>query len=139
MSVNVTATYTFTKFKGVKDLDKILKKERSDLTDEEIWDRILDQSYEEAYCPGCHTKLIIKSFTVEYQVNPLYVLHKGNYWHSSVSWNIRIVSPIINAEMECPGCGNIIKGLGTGLNLEGDSFYLETLSVISIDRGQWIR
>jgi len=135
MSIDIT--YTFTKFKGTKNLDPILRKKKAELTVEEIWDRILGGGYEQAYCPDCHTKLLIKSFSVEYQLSPSYPMFNTSVTSWASNWHIRIGVPIIKIELECPVCQNVIEGIGEGLSWEGVSYYLNSLTVILINRRQY--
>jgi len=131
VSVSVTGTFTSPRFKGTKDIDPILRKKNMDLTDEEIWEKILGGDYQQPYCPVCHSRMEVSSFSLEYQVTPPYSIGQiKTYFYSGFSWHTRMASPAIHVEMLCPICGITLKAVGTGLNLEGDFYSLETLSVI---------
>jgi len=135
MSVRVTGTYSWSasNFRGVKDLDHTLRKRNSELSEEEIWEKILGVNFHQPHCPECYKELMMLSFHVEYYVNPI-VSGNRNYAHGAW-WNIRKADPTIHVEMQCASCGTQVKGIGTGLVCEAEGFYLETLIVTSVIRG----
>lgn len=138
INVNVTGTYTAPKFKGIKTLDPILMKDTKELTDEELWEMILGIGYHQPHCPDCHTKLIISQFTLDYQISPAYLFgSQQTYFSSGFSWHAKIALSVVKVQMECPNCGNIINGFGTGLGLEEDSYYLKTLYVMGNQQEKW--
>jgi len=134
MSVSVHGTYTFPNFKGVKNLDPTLMKPKKDLTEEEIWARILGPGYQYPYCPDCHAQLVVSEFNLEYQMNSNYVIGNKTYYYTGFSWHVRYASPIIKVILFCPRCGVTIDCLGQTLTLENEAFYLESLYVVSVRR-----
>lgn len=133
MSTLVTGTFANPRFLGVKDIDPMLKKRNEELTDEELWEKILGGGYEQPYCPDCHFKMLVAQFIMEYQLRSPYMVGKNTPF-SIGSWNVQTNPPVVKIEMQCPNCRLLIKGIGMGLRFEGDSYYLAILKVIEKQR-----
>jgi len=130
MRTYVTGTFATPKFLGVKNIDPSLKKRNEELTDEEMWEKILSGGYEQPYCPDCHSKMFVTRLTMEYQLNPPSTAGTKAVSYTLWNWNELSNTPIIKIEMQCSNCSLFIRGEGMGLNLKDGSYYLEALMVV---------
>ena len=103
---------TIYKFKGIKNLPSQLRKRKR--TIQELWDRILDDTFEFPYCPRCQRSLEV-NIQLEWTLT----------WSLTSARSIPL-KPDLRATFTCCNCKFKAEGFAN-LRILDDGFFLENL------------